>query len=543
MKTVFDGLGNAKKRAVLVLSGIIAALPFCFSRLYIVSWLFFGVLYTFIIAQKDGRVKFGSLFCFFYPFYAVLYSWFVNLYPLDFAGLDGFGSVLVIIAALTLIPLVHSAVMSLSVWFCFFVTKPKSGIAACFVFAFSYVFGEMLQGKGIFAFPWGRLFVTQTQRLEIIQSASLFGSYFITFLIILVNAFAAHALLVKSPAKVRICFGAAALSLFVLNFAYGAVKLNKGYDTDGEITVCALQINMSSQQKWQSGMTQEALSRFVSLSESAVNERKRRGESKIDLFVTPETAFPLTLYDGNELYSENSQKVDLALRNAAQSYGADIIAGAFFRDNDAYYNSLYLYGADLSCGAVYNKQHLVPFGEFLPCRNVLENVFGSVLDLNLFGDDLTAGKMPADAPQTSGGIKFAGLVCFDSVFPELCSRQVKNGARLVIVSTNDSWYKTSAALDQHLKHSVMRAVENGVSVVRSANTGISALIMPDGRIAESLGANKYGSITATLPISSETTLYSRTGDIINAVGIIFVFSAALYRILSEKKIGNRTSAS
>ena len=114
----------------------------------------------------------------------------------------------------------------------------------------------------------------------------------------------------------------------------------------------------------------------------------------------------------------------------------------------------------------------------------------------------------------------------------------KNGARLVIVSTNDSWYKTSAALDQHLKHSVMRAVENGVSVVRSANTGISALITPDGRIVRSLGANKYGSITATLPISSGTTLYSRIGDIINIAGIIFIFVLALYRLFSEKKVGD-----
>ena len=236
MKTVFDGSGTAKKRVILVLSGIIAALPFCFSRLYILSWLFFGVLYTFIFAQKNGRVKAGSLFCFFYPFYAVLYSWFVNLYPLDFAGLGAFASVLVIIAALTLIPLVHSAVMAFSVWFCVFLTKPNNSIVSSFVFAFSYVFGEVLQGVGSFAFPWGRLFVAQTYRLEIIQSASLFGSYFITFLIVLVNALAAHALFIKSDIKARVCYGAAALLLFVSNFAYGALKLSGGYDTDGEIT-------------------------------------------------------------------------------------------------------------------------------------------------------------------------------------------------------------------------------------------------------------------------------------------------------------------
>lgn len=538
MKTVFDGFGTAKKRVILVLSGIIAALPFCFSRLYILSWLFFGVLYTFIFAQKNGRVTTGSLFCFFYPFYAVLYSWFVNLYPLDFAGLGAFASVLVIIAALTLIPLIHSAVMAFSFLLCAFLTKPKNSVVSSLVFAFSYVFGELLQSVGSFAFPWGRLFVAQTQRLEIIQSASLFGSYFITFLIILVNALAANALFIKSGIKVRVFYGAAALLLFVSNFAYGALKLSDGYDTDGEITVCALQINMSSEQKWQNGMTDESLSRFEQICEKAVNERDRRGQSKIDLFVTPETSFPITLYSGDDLYSENAKKVDAELKDTAKKYDADVIAGAFYRDNGAYYNSLYLYGKDSSCSDVYNKQHLVPFGEFLPYRTALETVFGTAADLNLFGEDLTAGKMPETAPQTSNGIKFAGLVCFDSVFPTLCSKQVKNGAKLVIVSTNDSWYKTSAALDQHLKHSVMRAVENGVSVVRSANTGISALITPDGRIVRSLGANKYGSITATLPISSGTTLYSRTGDIINIAGIIFIFVLALYRFFSEKKVGD-----
>jgi apolipoprotein N-acyltransferase len=124
--------------------------------------------------------------------------------------------------------------------------------------------------------------------------------------------------------------------------------------------------------------------------------------------------------------------------------------------------------------------------------------------------------------------KVGFLICFDSIFSDSCREQVKNGAQLIAVSTNDSWYKESVALKQHCAHSVMRAIENGVSIVRSANTGISMIISPKGQVLSSVDINRQGVAFAAVPLLSKMTLFTKIGDIIVFVGIAFILLYALY---------------
>ena len=211
-----------------------------------------------------------------------------------------------------------------------------------------------------------------------------------------------------------------------------------------------------------------------------------------------------------------------------------LLVGAFSEKEDKTYNSIFKCTKKGVFADYYNKQHIVPFGEFLPYRALLELIFPAFSNMNLLGNDLTAGKN--ETPIITEKVKIAPLVCFDSVFPQLCRKQVKEGARLVAVSTNDSWYKTSRALNQHAYHSVMRAIENNVSVVRSANTGISMTINPYGEITNSLGAYKTGAVCDKLPITSKVTLYTKIGDVIVPIGaFLLVFFAVISTCFIKNK--------
>jgi len=320
--------------------------------------------------------------------------------------------------------------------------------------------------------------------------------------------------------------------VFLSNLTFGVVRLAMPLECENQITVAALQGNMSSEMKWSGNVVENASNRYLNAAQKA---KEYSLENEIDLFVTAETAFPITIVrDGKLDKTQNSVKVLDFASSVLDSTDAVLLLGAFSEYDGKTYNSVYMCTKDGVYAKTYDKQHIVPFGEFLPYRKVLETLVPPFRELNLLGDDLVRGKNEEPFETDKG--KIASLVCFDSVFPQLCRYQVKNGARIVAVSTNDSWYKTSKALSQHAAHSVMRAIENNVSVVRSANTGISMSINPRGEITKSLGALKTGFVCDTLPITSKVTLYTKIGDMILPIGAVFVFLTA---ILSAYKRKNR----
>ncbi len=520
------------ERLFYALFGLLSALPFVVEKLFFVSLVVYVPLfYPLIRENQNGKRAFRSLFCFFYPFYFVLYHWFVCLYPLDFAGLGGFESVIVIAIALVFVPLLHTLIMSLCIALCYKLCRNVK-VLLPLVFAFSYMLGEYLQSVGTFAFPWGRLFVGQIEFLPFLQSASLFGSYFITFIIILINALLAYSY--ASTGVRKTVSALIVLFVFLSNLTFGVVRLAMPLEYENQITVAALQGNMSSEIKWSGSATQNAAKRYLEAAEDAKQYALENGKI-IDLFVTAETAFPVTLVKNGRLNETQGTSDTLGfVLHVLQDTDAVLLLGAFSEYADESYNSVYMCTKDGIYAKTYDKQHIVPFGEFLPYRSIIETLVPPFRELNLMGEDLARGE-DEEPFETEKG-KIASLVCFDSVFPSLCREQVKNGARIVAVSTNDSWYKTSKALSQHAAHSVMRAIENNVSLVRSANTGISMTINPRGEVTKSLGALKTGFVCDTLPITSEVSLYTKIGDVIVPIGTVFIL---LIAVLSACKRKNR----
>ena len=252
MKNVFFVIQRilALKKAMII-SGIVCAIPFIFENLYFLSWVMYLPLALCFFDENMSNKKAAlRAFLFGFAYYFMGYSWLFQLYPLDFAGFTNIQSVLIIIIALTFVPAIHSGIFALC--FCLYRLVFRKSKVVCKVIAFPgiVVLTEFLQSVGPLAFPWCRVSVAQGANLEILQSTSLFGSYFIAFIVLFVNALLAFATINE---KLRIRLIIFALCVFSVNYIFGSVRLSllaEQLQSTEKITAIALQGNLSSKEKW-----------------------------------------------------------------------------------------------------------------------------------------------------------------------------------------------------------------------------------------------------------------------------------------------------
>lgn len=514
----------------LAVCAFLFALPFMNDVLWIFGYLGLSGLFLIILNfEKTGKGVLRSLFCFFFVFYFFAYSWFISMYPLDFVGLGNGESVAVIMCALLLIPFIHSLLMSFCILLGYLCAKPLTNrVFQLCVLCFSYVVGEYLQSVGELAFPWTMLAVGQTRHVELVQSASLFGSRFVTLIILFVNGFIALSLINVKNKKTFKKYLAVAAMVFVANALFGIVRVNvTDFENDKIITAACLQGNIPSGEKWSVG-NKGATRTYRDLSDDT-KQYLEQNQLKLDIAVLPETAFP-SVIDGNK-----EKTTTKAAFYIADNLECDVLVGAFSKKNDKTYNSLFVVSPGETIGErTFDKRNLVPFGEFLPFRNFISIFLPGISDMNMFSSDIHPG-LSTQPLETSVG-KAACLVCFDSIFPENARLQVKNGAQFIVVSTNDSWYKTSVALDIHASHAIIRAVENGRSVVRSANTGISMIIDPNGKVVAESGINTEQFVIGKIPLRSQITLYTLTGDLVLPVCVFVLIGTALYILIKKRTL-------
>ncbi len=229
-----------------------------------------------------------------------------------------------------------------------------------------------------------------------------------------------------------------------------------------------------------------------------------------DIILMPETVIPTYLRYDMAIY----EFVDLAKRTDAL-----VIVGTYDMEkrgeSDEYdlYNTLLFFEPDGTLSKTrYYKRHPVPFGEYLPMESVIRAVLPMLAELNAFESNLTAGKSTNVYDGELG--KIGGLICFDSIYEELTLDTVRDGAELIALATNDSWYRDSAAVFQHNAHAVMRAVESGRYVIRAANTGISSIISPVGEVVSYLEPLTKGCVYGDVYMRDDATVYSQVGDVI-----------------------------
>ena len=292
-----------------------------------------------------------------------------------------------------------------------------------------------------------------------------------------------------------------------------AIALPSGTQTHGKpLQVALLQANIPQQIKWHPDQRLPTLAWYRQMTQAHWNK---------DVIVWPETAIPA--------FAEQVADFVTTMHVAAQASATILLAGLPMRDADgAYYNALFALGNRVrDADSHYQKRHLVPFGEYLPFKSLLDPILGY---LQIPMSDFSAGKQAR--PLVKAGKQQAGVfICYEITFGNDVIRALPEAAWLVNIS-NDAWFGNSLAPYQHLQIARLRALETGRYILRATNTGISAIIQADGTVQNSLAWNRRGAVTGTIKQVKGATPYSIYGDY--AVLLVIVLSLAIIWLLRHR---------
>jgi len=277
-----------------------------------------------------------------------------------------------------------------------------------------------------------------------------------------------------------------------------------------------MQPNLPQGEKFNYSTRDQVMARYLRLSDRATGPQSA-GVHDATVLIWPESAFPFFLAREPEaltqitnLIKPHTELITGAVRAAQSSNDAQHVHA---------YNSIYVIDPDGSIRSIYDKVHLVPFGEYLPFQRLLEGI-GLQQLTKVAGGFLSGERRRAiDIP---GAPKMIPLICYEAIFPGAAIPRGERPGWMVNV-TNDGWFGISSGPYQHFQQARMLAVAEGLPLVRAANTGISAVIDPVGRIVKSLPLGSEGVLDARLPNAIAPTMYVRYGD--TALIVIFVISA------------------
>lgn len=379
---------------------------------------------------------------------------------------------------------------------------------------------EWLRGHVLSGFPWNAFGYALTGPLALAQSASLIGLWGLTFLAVLV--FASPAVLADARADTPRPWAWPALGLALLAALalFGALRLAQHpTETVPGVRLRIMQPNLPQDQKFNYGAKQQVMSRYLALSNRGAGAHGS-GLTGVTHLIWPESAFPFFLAREPEALAQIADLLPV---------GTTLITGAARPPHLApgerslrAYNSVYVIHHDGSIGALYDKVHLVPFGEYLPFQGFLEGL--GLMQLTKVQGGFIAGerRRRMSAP---GAPPFLPLICYEIIFPGAAVPRAERPGWLLNV-TNDAWFGRSAGPHQHFQQARVRAIEEGLPLVRAANTGISAVVDPFGRIVGSLALGAEGVLDSDLPKALAPTLYARAGDSIALLMIMFGFAGS-----------------
>ncbi|MCL5290990.1 MAG: apolipoprotein N-acyltransferase [Actinobacteria bacterium] len=365
---------------------------------------------------------------------------------------------------------------------------------------------EYLRSFGPYSFPWGTI-GESIKSLPLMQLASLIGGFGLSFLVAVVGVLLYEVWRRGFRASLSII---ALLMVIVLAWygwgAYRAGRLNPPETT----RIALLQGNVPQDVKLNSANVGDQKRLYLDMTGKAAKERP-------DLIIWPESAVP------DEIRNYQDYLADV--QRAAK--GSTVIVGAFDRDAGGIYNAAFLLGDDdLS---VYRKIHLVPWGEFTPLRFLSSRV-NSLAGL---GEDQTPGRDLV--PLAIDRRRMATVICFESAYSRQMAAMVRAGARVGLVITNDGWFGETSAADQHFELARFRAVENGIYVAQAANTGITGIIDPKGRVIEKTRLNERTILRGAIGYSVGTTFYAKFADVIPFVHFGIVGAAIASHIRRRRK--------
>ena len=352
------------------------------------------------------------------------------------------------------------------------------------VLALTLTLAELLRSCVLTGFPWGLLGYIWLNT-PISHLAAWIGPHGLTFFTT-VLIFVPLGLALRHPYSIAV---AVCLCTFLGAWLLGAVQAALPAPKEIAKIVRLIQPNAPQEQKWHPDYIEKFFLRQLDYSAA---------EPQPDLIVWPETAIATLLNQADAQLED----ISVAARRAS------VVLGVQRHDHAGFYNTLVVLDSAGKITQRYDKHHLVPFGEYVPLADFFE-----VLSAGLVGQFLV-GFQPGPGPtilNVPGIGKILPLICYEGIFPHEIS-SVPERPDLMLLITNDAWFGTFSGPYQHLAQARMRAIEQGVPMVRVANTGVSAVIDAKGRLQHQLPLGRSGYLDAHLPDAAAPTFYSRFGD-------------------------------
>ncbi len=351
-------------------------------------------------------------------------------------------------------------------------------------------------------FPWALLGSSQYKFLPAIQIAELGGIWIVSWLVALVN-FGIASLFQKWPvSRKSLIEFSIALMVFLASLGYGALRMrsvDRAFAPQPEIKVAIIQGNIDQGEKWSPFYFWSSLSRHVALSQSLLKDPH-------DLLVWPEAALTDFFNENWDNRTESDVVKEIGVFDAYFLFGS--ISREYRGEKRLIYNSAYVlspFGEKLV--GRYDKMHLVPFGEYVPMQKLL-----------FFVDAIAKGNAGSTDAGSKievfdlGKYKLACVICYELIFPSQVRLFVKAGASVMATITNDAWFGPTSAPYQHNSNIVFRAIENRVYFLRAANTGVSSICDPCGRILSSTKIFEIAALEGKVKASPLHTPYTRLGD-------------------------------
>jgi apolipoprotein N-acyltransferase len=373
---------------------------------------------------------------------------------------------------------------------------------------------EWIRNLGIVGFPWGALGYSQWASRPLVQFASFGGFWSVSFWIVLVNVTAF--LVLRYRGRPRLAAAGATLLLFILPWLYGRSVLQAFDAAPSEGQPVVLIQQNTGNDKWNPNQRSEVIQNLVNMTLEAAPQSPENA-----IVIWPETATPtLLLQDGGNF---------ALVQGVAAQVRRPILTGfpdrRLFRDVDGkdiearYYNAAGLLIPGRGVVETYAKIKLVPFSEWMPVPGLNRVNFGQSNFTP--GDSLLVFQGLKQWPKGSGH-RFGVLICYESIFPGMSRALIRSGADFLVNVTNDQWFGRSPAPYQHLTMCVFRAIENRVGIARAANTGVTCLIDPTGRIQQATELFQPAVVQGNVQLVKGQTFYTRYGDWILGVAALAI---------------------
>lgn len=402
----------------------------------------------------------------------------------------------------------------------------KAGILA----AAAWVGLEWLRGIVFTGFGWNGLGVALRDNLALIQICDITGVGGVSFMVALVNV-----ILVATIHRLRLEFGkhklrphydfSFSVAVVAVVFAYGVNKIMAPAEEATKLSVGAVQANIPIVEKRNPEQEQQILDIHKRLSEAAIT-------SKVDLLVWPEAATPYPLFRHQPSFDT---VVDILHR-----LDGDFLLGTVHLDKTGDHNSAVLVTPNDWDPQFYHKNHLVPFGEYVPLRKSFP-LFAMIVG-DLVPEDFDFGPGPVTFQLSKKPIKIAPLICFEDTLGNLARKFVLQGAQLFVTVTNDAWFLKSAGSEQHLANAIFRCVEMRRPMVRAANTGVTCVIDSVGRETMRLEDEKGNSFvegvliaSVEVPNNPPLTFYALNGEIFSVACLAMAGLFAIPAIIRRRK--------